>query len=183
MNTYKGILFAILSFFCIAICYAQTETTQFKFSEELAPRYVGEINIGYGTTTTVLGANAYCGRASIGTIQGVGFGKYGSVGLGVDANMYTHYYSGQGLRFSLNTFVDIRPTYPITDNFSVFLDLGLGVCIPVINMEGNKSSFFCQFAPGIKHKRLVFSCGLQNFGAGSSSLSTFFAKIGLYLGK
>ena len=72
---------------------------------EWGPKYMGEMHIGYGTSRKQNGYKAYCGRAMLGTLQGVQLSNYLSAAVGVDAVMFTHYYKGQDMRlrhFSVN---------------------------------------------------------------------------------
>ena len=146
------------------------------------PKYMGELHVGYGTTSKVKSINTYMGRVMLGTIHGIAFDKYGDVGIGVDGVMLTHYYRDHGMRFLVNPYLSVRPAYPLSDNFSVFLDCALGASIPVVNMKGGETEFTYQFGPGIKYKKLNLSLGMQSIGSGDGSI-TFFAKLGFYLGK
>lgn len=146
------------------------------------PKYMGEIHTGYGTTTSVKGHDTYMGRVMLGMTHGVAFGKFGDVGVGIDGVMYTHYYKGESMTFAANPYVSVRPAYPITKSFSVFLDCSLGASILCNNNENTTNEFLFQFGPGIKFKRLSVCCGMQNIGSGEGSTS-FFAKLGIYLGK
>lgn len=149
------------------------------FKWEMSPKYVGEIHAGYKTTTKVSGFNTYSGMVELGTLQGVSLNQYLDLAVGVDAIMMTHYYSGCDLRFGADVYFDMRPAYPITDKFKVFLDLGLGGYFGIHSEPSMGSGFFCQFGPGIRYKKLNLSLGLQNFGTGSGT-TAFFSKIGLY---
>lgn len=153
-----------------------TKATDFEWTWN--PKYMGEIHAGYKTTTFLYGKDWYTGSAMLGTLQGVSINKYLSVALGIDANMLTHYYKGQGLRFKMNTYVDMRAYYPVTNIFSVFLDLGLGATFDV-KPSPNEASFFCEFGPGVKYKNWGLSFGLQNHGTGKGT-SSFFVKAGYY---
>lgn len=150
-----------------------------RFEWEWNPKYVGEIHIGYKTTTKTQGFNTYSAMAELGTVQGVSLNQYLDLGIGVDALMLTHYYKGCGLRFAMDTYFDIRPTYPLTDNFKVYLDLGLGGAFGIKAKPEFGSGFFCQFGPGLRYKKLNFCFGLQSFGTGEGSTG-FFTKLGLY---
>lgn len=145
-------------------------------------KYMGEIHAGYGTTSKVGDIDTYMGRVMLGTIHGIAFDRYGDVGLGVDAVMLTHYYKDQGLRFMVNPYFSVRPAYPISKKFSVFMDCTLGVSIPVVNMDGGSSEFTYQFGPGFRFKRMNISLGVQGIGSGEGS-TTFFAKLGINLGR
>lgn len=173
INSYLRSLFLLTSCFLFTYAYAQYDWK---------PKYMGEIHAGYGTTSKVKGNDTYCGRVMLGTTHGVAFGEYGDIGVGVDAVMLTHYYSGEGLRFAANPYFSVRPAYPISNNFAVFLDCALGATIPVVNLEGSDTEFTFQFGPGIRYKKLNVSFGMQNIGSGKGS-TTFFAKLGLYLSK
>lgn len=149
------------------------------FEWTMEPKYVGEIHLGYKTTTSVNGVDLYGGMAELGTLQGVSLNQYLELGLGIDALMFTHYYSGKGLRFSMATYFDIRPAYPIATDFKVFLDLGLGGFFDIHSDPKNESSFFCQFGPGIRYRNLNLSLGMQSIGTGAGA-TAFFTKVGLY---
>lgn len=150
-----------------------------SFNWEMSPKYVGEIHAGYKTTTSVAGVKAYSAMAELGTLQGVSLNEYLDLAIGVDAFMMTHYYSGRGLRFGMNTYFDMRPAYPINDRFKVFLDLGLGGFFSVHSDPSMGSGFFCQFGPGIRYRKLSLALGMQSFGTGSGCTG-FFTKLGLY---
>ncbi len=145
----------------------------------MAPKYMGELHVGYKTTTKVSGIDTYSGTVELGTLQGVSLNQYLELGLGVDAFMLTHYYPKCGLRFGMDVYFDMRPAYPITDNFKVFLDLGLGGYFGIHSKPKMGNGFFCQFGPGIRYRKLNVSFGMQNYGTGSGS-TAFFTKIGLY---
>ena len=140
---------------------------------------MGEIHVGYKTTTKVSGFNTYSGMVELGTLQGVSLNQYLDLSLGVDAIMYTHYYPNCDQRFGMNVYVDMRPAYPISDRFKVFLDLGLGGFFGIHGEPDMGNGFFCQFGPGIRYRNLNLSLGLQNYGTGKGT-SAFFAKVGLY---
>ena len=119
-------------------------------------KYAGDVNMAYGSSSKVSGRNTYAQRVSVGTIQGFSLNQYLQFGVGVDFNMYTHYYKDKepfksanlsGFRLGMNEFVDIRGGYAFNDNWKIFLDLGLGITHGVLHM-GDKVNFFCQFAPG-----------------------------------
>lgn len=145
-------------------------------------RYMGEIHTGYGTTSKVKGIDTYMGRVMLGTIQGIALDRYGDVGFGVDGVMLTHYYKDQGMRFLVNPYLSVRPSFPLSEKFSFMLDCALGAYIPVVNMEGGKSEFSYEFGGGFKYKRMNILVGMQSIGSGDGSI-TFFAKMGIYLGK
>ena len=165
---------AILSFL-IGTMNANAE----KFEWNWTPKYQGEINLGYKTTTKVQGIDTYSQLAELGTVQGVSLNQYLFLGVGIDALMFTHYYKGNGLRFAMDTYFDIRPTYPVTDNFKVYLDLGLGAYYSIKSEPSVGHDFFCQFGPGFRYRKLNFCLGLQSMGTGNGSTG-FFTKIGLY---
>lgn len=169
-------LIALVVWVCMALPlsgYAQ------NFKWEMSPKYVGELHAGYKTTTHVSGMNTYTGMAELGTLQGVSLNQYLDLAVGVDAFMMTHYYTDCGLRFGMTTYFDMRPAYPISDKFKVFLDLGLGGFFNIKSEPELGSGFFCQFGPGFRYKKFNLSCGLQSFGTGDGSVG-FFAKVGLY---
>lgn len=149
------------------------------FKWEMSPKYLGEIHAGYKTTTKVEGYDMYSAMAELGTLQGVSLNQYLDIALGIDALMLTHYYEGCGLRFAMNTYLDLRPKYSFTDSFKVFLDLGLGGYFKIKSKPDMKSGFFCQFGPGIGYKKFNLSLGLQSFGTGKGSVG-FYSKVGLY---
>ncbi len=169
----------IKAFICVAIAFLFPYVSNAQI--DWKPKYAGEIHMGYGTTSSAQGFDTYLGRVMLGTTHGVAFGKYGDVGLGFDAVMFTHYYKNQGLRFAINPYFSVRPTYPITNSFSVFLDCAIGASVPVVNMTGD-TEFLYQFGPGIKLKRFNCTLGIQNIGTGEGS-TTFFTKVGIILGK
>ena len=78
---------------------------------EWGPKYMGEMHIGYGTSRKQNGYKAYCGRAMLGTLQGVQLSNYLSAAVGVDAVMFTHYYKGQDMRFNMDVYLDLRGYY------------------------------------------------------------------------
>ncbi len=149
------------------------------FKWEMSPKYIGEIHTGYKTTTKVSGMDTYSGMVELGTLQGVTLNQYLDLAVGVDAFMMTHYYKDCDLRFGMNVYFDMRPSYPINDQFKVFLDLGLGGYFGVHSEPKMGDGFFCQFGPGIRYRKLNFSLGLQNYGTGDGS-TAFYTKVGLY---
>lgn len=149
------------------------------FQWEMTPKYVGEIHAGYKTTTKIGSMDTYTGMAELGTLQGVSLNKYLDLALGVDAFMMTHYYPNCDLRFGMQVFFDMRPAYPITDRFKVFLDLGLGGFFGVHSEPEIGNGFFCQFGPGFRYRKLNLSLGLQDYGAAKGT-TAFYAKLGLY---
>ena len=149
-------------------------------------RYSGDIHSSYGFTTSVsteLGdIKTYQGRVTLGTVQGVSIGKYGDVGIGFDALMYTHYYTDDGLRFTALPYLSLRPAYPLDDNISVMADLAVGHYIPCINhKDGVEGGTFTQFGAGFRFHRIIITGGVQTFGSGKGS-TTFYAKLGIALG-
>lgn len=150
-----------------------------SFKWEMSPKYVGEIHAGYKTTTKVSGYDTYSGMVELGTLQGVSLNQYLDLAVGVDAFMMTHYYRGNDLRFGMDVYFDIRPAYPVSDRFKVFLDLGLGGFFGVHSKPAMGNGFFCQFGPGFRYRKLNMSLGLQNFGTGNGT-TAFYAKLGLY---
>lgn len=155
-------------------------TAQFK-DLTWTPTYTYDIHAGYGTTTSTNGLKLYCGRAYLGTNQGITLNKYAELGVGADVIMFTHYYKGDGLRFSAYPYFYLRPKYPINDRFSVFLDCSLGAIIPVVNQDNVNTDFMCHFGPGVRYHDLSLSCGLSSDCAKGNTINTFFVKIGLYL--
>jgi len=139
-------------------------------------KYLGDIHAGYNTSCKVGGVETYSAAAILGTLQGVQINKYLSAGIGVDAWMLTHYYSGQGLRFGMATFVDLRGYYPVKKNFSPFIDLGLGADF-TLKPSPNGASFYCEVGPGFRYKHLGFSCGLQHTAKKNHH---FYAKLGIF---
>lgn len=151
-----------------------------SFQWEMSPKYVGEIHTGYKTTTKVSGFDTYSGMVALGTLQGVSLNRYLDLAVGVDALMLTHYYKNHDLRFGMNVYFDMRPAFPITDKFKVFLDLGLGGFFGVHSEPYELGSgFFCQFGPGFRYRKLNLSMGLQSIGSGQGA-TAFYAKLGLY---
>ena len=171
-KTFIIFLFGLLFFSATDIC-AQNAWS---------PKYTGDIHVGYGTTSKVYGMNTYLGRVMLGTTQGVAFGRYGHIGLGVDGVMLTHYYRGQGMRCLVNPYFSVRPTFPLSRKFSLFIESIIGASIPVANLDGGTNEFTYQFGPGMKINRLTFSFGVQGMGSGQGS-TTFYAKLGIDLGK
>lgn len=149
------------------------------FKWEMNPKYIGEIHAGYKTTTSVGGQDTYSGSVELGTLQGFSLNQYLDLAVGVDAFMLTHYYSGCGMRFGMDAYFDMRPSYPINNRFKVFLDLGLGGYFNIHSDPKLGSGFYCQFGPGIRYRKLNLSLGMQNFGTGKGA-TAFFTKIGLY---
>jgi len=149
------------------------------FAWECNPEYCAEYRAGYGTTTKVDGVKAYVGRTFIGTIQGVKLNQYAQIGLGVDAVMFTHYYKNDIIRSGFDVYGDIRGCYPLSDNFKVLVDVGLGsfTGIKTKNTDTD-TSFFCQFGPGIQYKKFTLTTGLQHVG---EDQNTFYASIGFTL--
>ena len=150
--------------------------TSHAFDWEWDTKYMGEVHAGYNTSCKVGGGKTYSAAVILGTLQGVQLNKYASAGIGVDAWMLTHYYSGQGMRFGMATFVDMRGYYPVKEKFSPFLDLALGADFN-LKPSGGGAAFYCEFGPGFRYKQLDFSCGLQHTG---KKYNHFYAKIGLF---
>lgn len=148
------------------------------YAIDFTPKYAGGMHIGYGTSSTVNDAKTYSARAMLGMMHGIMWGDYLQTSIGVDAHMLTHYYKGQGLRFAMTGYVDLRGFYPVTSDFSPFLDLALGAGHS-IKPSGGKTSFYCEFGPGIKYKKFSLSCGLQKFGKDKGG-SHFYVKTGFY---
>ena len=169
-------------FFTVLLTVFSFSTTQVFAQYDWQPKYAGEIHVSYGSTSKVQDFDTYVGRVMLGTIHGVAFGKYGDVGIGIDGVMLTHYYRGQGMRFLANPYLSIRPSWPLSDKFSVFLDYAIGASIPVANLKGGTTELMLQIGPGIKFKKMNLSLGMQKLGDGDGSV-TFFAKLGLHLGK
>lgn len=161
-------LFCLMLALLPSLCYAIDWT----------PKYAGGMHIGYGTSSTVNDYKTYSARAMLGMLHGIMWGDYLQTSIGVDANMLTHYYKGQGLRFAMTGYVDLRGFYPVTFDFSPFLDLALGAGHS-LKPSGGKTSFYCEFGPGIKYKKFSLSCGLQKFGNDKGS-SHFYVKTGFY---
>ncbi|MDE6367389.1 MAG: hypothetical protein K2L33_07370 [Muribaculaceae bacterium] len=149
------------------------------FKWEISPKYVGEIHAGYKTTVIVSGNDNYSGMAELGTMHGVSINQYLDLSLGVDAFMMTHYFSGHDLRFGMDVYFDMRPAYPVTDKFKVFLDLGLGGYFGVHSWPDMGHGFYCQFGPGLRYRKFNLSFGMQSFGTGQGSTG-FYTKLGLY---
>lgn len=172
----KVLFFYLMAFLPIWSCFAQVD---------FSPKYVGDMHLGYGSTSITNGMDTYQQRGSVGTIQGVKLGKWMQVGLGVDVNFMTHYFpnkgiyaSMSGLRMYMNEYIDLRGYYPINDNFRLYVDLGLGAGHGVLHMDTKNAQFFCQFGTGLQYKLLDWSFGLHNNGTGNGS-TTFFTKIGI----
>ena len=106
------------------------------------PKYAGGMHIVYGTSSTVNDAKTYSARAMLGMLHGIMWGDYLQTSIGVDAHMLTHYYKGQGLRFAMTGYVDLRGFYPVTSDFSPFVDLALGAGHS-LKPSGGKTSFYC----------------------------------------
>lgn len=149
------------------------------FEWKMEPKYVGEIHLGYKTTTHVKDFNTYSGMVELGTLQGVSLNQYLEMGIGVDAFMMTHYYPGHDVRVGADIYFDIRPSYPVTDQFKVFLDLGLGGYFGIYSEPKMDDGFYCQFGPGFRYRKFNLSLGLQSFGTKDGSVG-FFTKLGLY---
>lgn len=148
---------------------------------EISPKHYQEWRLGYGTSTENNGMKGYLGRVILGTIQGVNFNEYLQAGIGIDGIMYTHYYPNHNIRWALDVYADVRGFYPIYNDLKVYLDLGLGVFFSTLNAKKglvygkNKTSFFCQFGPGIQYKKWTLSLGLNHIG---KKTNTFYTTIG-----
>ena len=160
------------------LCLSMVLIPSLSHAFDLTPRYVGGMHIGYGTSSTVNDMKTYSACAMLGTMHGVMWGKYLQTSLGVDAQMFTHYYKGQGLRFAMAGYADFRGFYPVTPDFSPFIDLALGAGHMLKPSDG-KTSFYCEFGPGFKYKKFSFSCGLQKMGKDKGT-SHFYVKTGFY---
>lgn len=168
---------AILMLALIAAMPARAQFSDLTWT----PVYTCDIHAGYGTTTSVNGGKLYCGRAYLGTNQGVTLNQYAELGVGADVIMFTHYYAGQGMRFSAYPYFYLRPKYPVNEKITVFLDCSLGALVPIVNQNGVSTDFFCHFGPGVRYRDLSLSCGLSSDCAKSVTVNTFFVKLGLYL--
>lgn len=166
--------FWLFLLFCVSsFSYAQRPTWEMK------PKYYQEWRLGYGTTHKENGQDTYCGRAILGTIQGVRLNEYLQAGIGVDGVMFTHYYPEKSLRWALNAYVDMRGFYPVSEKFKVFVDLGLGTTATLNAsnaVEGGKNStdFFCQFGPGLQYKKFTLTTGLHH----CDKVNTFYSTLG-----
>ena len=172
----------VLLLFCVSDSVSASSGDENDWRTDFKPHYSGSIHVAYGTTSKVKGNDTYIGRVMVGTIHGVGFGKYGDAGVGVDAMMFTHYYPDQEMTFGVNPYLSIRPAIPFSKNAAAFVDFAIGASIPVTNKEFAESEMICHFAPGIRAKRFELSVGFEMLGTGEGSF-TGFAKIGIRLGK
>lgn len=145
---------------------------------EWHPKYMGTLHAGYNTSSKVSGIKTYSAKALLGTLQGVQLSNYLSAAIGVDGQMFTHYYKGQGLRFALSYYVNLRGYCPLEGGFTPYLNLSLGSSM-MLKPSGGDQSFYCEFGPGFRYKKLDFNCGLQHQGDGDGS-NHFYAKIGFY---
>ncbi len=168
----KKLLLAAVAAFTITQAQAQVPKW------ETDPHYVGEFTLGYGTTNKYNGINFYNGRALIGMVHGVQVSQYLQVGVGMDVGLKTHYYKGHGMRMMFDVYADIRGMYPVTKDFSPFIDMGYGVYYEAMPWN-NKGAFFFQFGPGLRYKKLHYSFGLQKLGKGKGT-NTFYTKLGFY---
>lgn len=172
MRNLKSLLLAI----AVLIPVAASAIEPFEWKWE--PAYTGEIHIGYGTTASVHGVNTYSGRTMLGTLQGVRINKYAEAAIGLDAVMLTHYYKGKGLRFAIDSYINMRFYCPVTRDFSPFINLALGG-YGSVKPAAKEGSFYCEFGPGVRYRKFNLSLGLNSIGTGSGSCS-FFVKTGLY---
>ena len=157
---------------------ALVANAQNGFKWEWTPKYFGEVHIGYNTSSKVGGIKTYSAAADVGTLQGVSINKYLQAGIGIDGIMLTHYYKGQGLRWGLSAYSDFRFLYPVSDDFSPFLNLALGAAVS-LKPKGDGAEFYCEFGPGLKYKKFNLSCGLMHIGKGEGT-NHFFVKTGFY---
>lgn len=160
------------------LCLAMVLIPSLSYAIDFTPKYAGGMHIGYGTSSKVNDVKTYSARAMLGMMHGIMWGDYLQTSLGVDAHMLTHYYKGQGLRFAMTGYVDLRGFYPVTSDFSPFIDLALGAGHS-IKPSGGKTAFYCEFGPGIKYKKFSLSCGLQRLG-NDKGCSHFYVKTGFY---
>ncbi len=140
--------------------------------------YFGEYHLGYGTSSSVNGYSTYTGNVLLGTVQGVRYKEYFQLGIGADAQMYTHYYKGQGIRYGVIGYGDARFSYPVTDEFFVTLGGSFGAQFP-IKPSGGGNPFYMEIGPGLIYKNLLFKTGLQKIGSGDGT-SHFIIKIGFH---
>lgn len=146
----------------------------------IEPTYMGEIHAGYVPTKNSNGTKGYSQTVTVGTLQGVSLNEYLDLGIGVDVNMFTHYYSGKGLRFWGAGYFDMRPSFPLSDNFKLYLDLGLGYYFKIKSEPWGKNAFYCQFGPGFRYRKFNLMVGLVQYGTGQGGMDNVTAKIGLY---
>jgi len=138
------------------------------------PKYNWEIHAGYNTSKKINGYKTYTAKAVLGTLQGVRLNEYLDAYVGVDAQMFTHYYKGQDLRWALAPYLNFRGYYPMKGDFSPFLNLSLGADV-MLHPKGNGAVFYCEFGPGFRYKKFNFNCGLVSDGKKTSRI---YAKIG-----
>jgi opacity protein-like surface antigen len=133
-------------------------------------------------------------RPLIETIHGVAIGPYFFVGAGIGLQ----YYCGKLKDFQMNDeqaasigiskpakrwnavmlpiFADIKFMYPLNNDFTPYIDLGLGgtvACTSALNFSYSgygessqklRGGFYCNFGVGFHYKKLNVSLGLQHQG-------------------
>lgn len=147
---------------------------------EWHPKYMGTLHAGYSTSSKVEGYKTYTAKALLGTLQGVQLSNYLSAAIGVDGQMFTHYYKGGKLRWSLTSYANFRGCVPLQGSFTPYLNLSLGAVTQLKPSHG--SEFYCEFGPGFRYKKLDFNCGLvhQPMPKQEKGTNHFYAKIGFY---
>lgn len=160
------------------LCFVLVVLPSICHAIDFKPKYTGGMHIGYVTSSTVNSANTYTASTLLGTFHGIQWGEYLQTAIGVDAHMLTHYYKGQGLRFGMTGYIDLRGFYPVNSKFSPFVDLALGAGHS-LKPSGGKTAFLCEFGPGLKYRKFTLSCGLHKSGKEKGS-SHFYVKTGFY---
>lgn len=148
-----------------------------NFRSDFKPHYMGEIHVGDAFTDPIVVSN----HVMVGTIQGLSIGKYGDVGFGVDAQINTGYPKGGDFPIMhVAPYMSVRPAFPITEKFSIGLNMNMGISIPVLNCgDGAEAQFEAEFAPSLRFKSLRFDIGAKI--AGGQALPV--ARLGIYLSR
>lgn len=144
------------------------------FRRDFKVKYMGEAHLGF------TGKDVRTSQVRLGTMQGVSIGKYGDVGIGVDAAMFTGYPKGGDFPIlHVDPHFFIRPAFPITKDLSVLLHTSMGVTIPVLNTKGDPT-FEVELGPGIRFKKLRADLGIDILVPQGGTAVYPYAKVGIY---
>lgn len=132
-----------------------------KSSSVQYPHYRGEMNFGYA-----LGLSGAPDRVVFETIHGSRINDYAFVGLGFGFNaykdmlIYDGYSFDSGWGMTVPIFLDLKGFYPVSDDFSPYIDLGLGASVGVMEIDG--AGFFTNVGFGINYKKFNLGMNFQS---------------------
>ena len=139
------------------------------------PRYRGELNFGYALG---LGDNGL-DRVVFETVHGSKINQYAFVGIGTGFHAYRGLasFEGYGIEevwgMTVPIFLDLKGFYPVSDDFSPYIDLGLGASVGVMEIDG--TGFLANVGVGINYKKLNVGLNFQS----DNKAKGFVFKVGL----